>query len=94
MNNKLIELLRCPVTFQPLRRARTEELDAVNRAIVAGTASTTQGQAIGSAFVAGLISHDGSHLYAIVEDIPVMLAEQAVLTAQVADFPRSPVDQM
>jgi uncharacterized protein YbaR (Trm112 family) len=35
-----------------------------------------------------LITRDGRTIYRIEDDIPVMLADEAIATAQIADFPR------
>ena len=36
---------------------------------------------------AGLITRDGRTIYRVEEDIPVMLADEAIATSQLADFP-------
>jgi uncharacterized protein YbaR (Trm112 family) len=38
---------------------------------------------------AGLVTRDGRTIYRIEDDIPVMLADEGIATAQIADFPRT-----
>jgi uncharacterized protein YbaR (Trm112 family) len=37
---------------------------------------------------AGLITRDGRTIYRVEDDIPIMLADAAIATAQLGDFPR------
>lgn len=94
MNKTLIDLLRCPISFQSLRRARTDELDAINRAIADGIFRDSPGLAERATFASALITLDGNHAYPVVDDIPVMLAERAVETGLVRNFPRTAVAQV
>ncbi len=94
MNPKLIDLLRCPLTSQPLRRARPDELEAINRALADGSASTNGRADLHPSYSAALVTVDGSHVYPVVDDIPVMLAEQALPTARISDFPQAVASRM
>jgi uncharacterized protein YbaR (Trm112 family) len=88
MDKRLLDILCCPTTRQPLRPLRREELDTLNRAIEAGAvrnASVT----VDRALQAGLITRDGKLVYRIDDEIPVMLADEAIATGQLREFPRS-----
>ncbi|MET0231225.1 MAG: hypothetical protein ABW186_09875 [Rhodanobacteraceae bacterium] len=89
MDRRLLDILCDPVTKAPLRLLSAAELEAFNRAIANGEAKTEAGTAIGAAASAGLITRDGRTIYRIEDDIPVMLADEAVATARIPDFPRA-----
>ena len=85
MNAQLLDILCCPTSKMPLRLLRADELDAVNRAL-AGRA--TQGEAPRT-LAAGLVTRDRRTIYRIEDDIPVMLADESIAVAEIADFPES-----
>jgi uncharacterized protein len=89
IDRRLLDILCDPVTKSPVRLLAANELEALNRAIEAGAVRTGAGTQIGAAANAGLITRDGRTIYRIEDDIPVMLADEAVATAQIADFPRA-----
>jgi uncharacterized protein YbaR (Trm112 family) len=88
MDKRLLDILCCPTTKQPLRVLRRDELDALNRAVAAGEVRNAS-VVIDRALQAGLITRDGKLVYRIDDDIPVMLADEAIATAQVREFPRA-----
>lgn len=87
MDKRLLDILCCPATKQPLRPLTHAELDAVNRAIAGGGARTTTQATVGAALAAGLITVDGKRIYRIEDDIPVMLADEAIVVSQLDGFP-------
>ena len=89
IDRRLLDILCDPVTKSPLRLLSTAELEAFNRAIASGDVKTEGGTALGAAATAGLITRDGRTIYRIEDDIPVMLADEAVATAGITDFPRA-----
>ena len=88
IDKRLLDILCCPVTRTPVRMLSGIELEALNRAIDAGSVRTEAGTALKSAAAAGLITRDGRTIYRIEDDIPVMLADEAIPATQIADFPR------
>lgn len=89
MDQRLLDILCCPVTKSPLRLLNADELAALNAAIASTTAVLDNaGTAVTAAIPAGLVTRDGSTVYRVEDDIPVMLADQAIATAQVPGFPR------
>jgi uncharacterized protein YbaR (Trm112 family) len=89
IDRRLLDILCCPVTKSPVRPLSPGELDALNRAIAGGSIRTEAGGALHAPASAALITRDGRTIYRIEDDIPVMLADEAVATAQIADFPRA-----
>jgi len=88
LDRRLLDILCCPVTKTPVRPLSTGELDALNRAIETGAVRSDAGTQVKTPAAAGLITRDGRTIYRIEDDIPVMLADEAISTAQIADFPR------
>lgn len=89
MDKRLLDILCCPVSKSPVRPLSKSQLDAVNAAIRQGAVQTTAGSAVSAALQAGLLTADGKVIYRIEDDIPVMLADEAIGTTQFTDFPHS-----
>jgi uncharacterized protein YbaR (Trm112 family) len=87
MDKRLLDILCCPATKVPVRPLARNELDALNKAIAAGGVQTTTAIAVSGALQAGLITSDGKLIYRIEDDIPVMLADEAIGTTQLSGFP-------
>lgn len=87
MDKRLLEILCCPASKQPLRPLSGSQLDALNRAIAAGGIATTAGAAVDAPLRQGLMTADGKLIYRVEDDIPVMLVEEAIGTTQLQDFP-------
>ena len=87
MDKRLLDILCCPVTKVPVRPLARNELDALNAAISTGSVQTTASIAVSSVLQAGLITNDGKLIYRIEDDIPVMLADEAIGTTQLTGFP-------
>lgn len=88
MDRKLLDILCCPTSKQPLALLSGAELAAINRAIGAGGVRRTDGSPQSEALAEGLVTRDRRMVYRIEDGIPVLLADEALATAQVADFPR------
>lgn len=86
MDKRLLDILCCPVTKSPLRPLAASELALLNREVAAGHVLNGSGQLIAQAVEAGLITRDGRTIYRIDDDIPVMLASDAIATSQLAEF--------
>ena len=88
MDRKLLDILCCPISKQPLAMVNSAELNALNTAIGSGNVrkndETVQTQLVKQA----LISRDHKMIYRLEDDIPVLLADEAIATSQIADFPR------
>ncbi|MFT4178421.1 MAG: Trm112 family protein [Thermomonas sp.] len=88
MDRKLLDILACPATRQPLALLDAAGLDALNRAI-ASTGSvkrnddSTQAEPLREA----LITRDRKTVYRVDDGIPVLLAEEGIGTAQIEGFP-------
>lgn len=87
MDRKLLDLLVCPVTRQPLQLLDDRGLQALNRAIAAGAVRRGDGSPQGDPVREALVTRDRKTVYRVDDGIPVLLAEEAIATAQVDGFP-------
>ncbi|SFK31570.1 Trm112 family protein [Lysobacter sp. cf310] len=87
MDRKLLDLLVCPLTRQPLLPLDNRGLQALNAAIAAGGVVRGDGSAQTHALREGLITRDRKTVYRIDDGIPVLLTEEAIATAQLDGFP-------
>lgn len=74
----LVRLLCCPETRQELREADAGLVAALNQQITAGNLKNRAGQPVQQEIEGGLIRSDGKFLYPIRQDIPIMLAGEAI----------------
>jgi len=87
MDRKLLDLLCSPdATRQPLSVLDNAGLDALNCAIAAGNVQRADGSVQNQPLSKALITHDRKQVYRIDDGIPVLLAEEAIATAQIAGF--------
>lgn len=87
MDRKLLDILVCPATRQPLALLEPAGLEALNRAIRAGTVQRSDGSAQTETLREALVTRDRKTVYRIDDGIPVLLVEDALATAQADDFP-------
>lgn len=88
MDRKLLDILCCPTTKQPLALLNKAELAALNQAIAAGGLKRVDGSVQAEAIKEGLITRDHKSIYRIDDGIPVLLSDEGIATALIADFPR------
>ena len=82
MDEKLLEILCCPETHQPLTRAGVELVEDLNQRIQAGALVDRVDEKITEPIDGGLIREDGNILFPIRQDIPVMLVDQGIPLGQ------------
>ena len=88
MDRKLLDILACPATRQPLAMLDRAGLEALNRAIAAGGVSRVDEVAQATPLREALITRDHKLVYRIDDGIPVLLVEEAIATSQIPDFPK------
>ena len=74
---ELLEILACPENKTPVRLADPDEVEALNARIRAGGVTNRGGELV-EEIDGGLIREDGQFLYAIRDDIPIMLIDEAI----------------
>jgi uncharacterized protein YbaR (Trm112 family) len=88
MDRKLLDILCCPSTKQPLALLNKAELGALNHAIAAGGLKRVDGTIQAETIKEGLITRDHQTIYRIDDGIPVLLSDEGIATVLIADFPR------
>ena len=74
----LLEILRCPQSRTRLRPADAKIVEQLNRGIAAGTLVNLAGERLERPLDGGLIREQGDLLYPIVDQIPVLLPDEAI----------------
>jgi uncharacterized protein len=87
VDKRLLDILCCPVSKVPVKSLNKNQLDALNAAVARGDIRTTVGEPVKEPLQSGLITMDAKVIYRVEDDIPVMLADQAIGTTQLHDFP-------
>ena len=88
MDRKLLDILACPATRQPLAMLDKAGLEALNRAIAAGGVRRVDDASQAASLREALVTRDRKLVYRIDDGIPVLLVEEGIATGQVADFPK------
>ena len=88
MDRKLLDILACPATRQPLSMLEGRGLDALNAAILAGAVRRIDDTAQAEPLREALVTRDRKLAYRIDDGIPVLLVEEGIATGQVPDFPK------
>ena len=89
MDRKLLDLLVCPATRQPLELLDRAALAALNAAAEAGTLRRVDDTPQSAPLREALVTRDHRIVYRVDDGIPVLLVEEGIPTAQVADFPKA-----
>jgi uncharacterized protein YbaR (Trm112 family) len=87
MDRKLLEILACPATRQPLALLEPRGLDVLNRAIADGAIHRVDGSQQGETVKEALVTRDRKLAYRVDDGIPVLLVEEGIALGQIPDFP-------
>ena len=87
MDRKLLDILACPATRQPLALLESRGLDVLNRAIANGGIQRADGSPQSEPVGEALVTRDRKVAYRIEDGIPVLLVEEAIALGQIPDFP-------
>ena len=82
MDRKLLDILCCPTSRQPLALLDDRELAMVNQGIGDGAIRRADGTPQSTPLGAALITRDRRTLYRIDDGIPVLLADEALPAGQ------------
>jgi uncharacterized protein len=88
IDQKLLDILCCPVSKSSLVLMSKAQLSALNDAIATDAILSIDGQAVRERIEAALITTDAKVIYKIQDGIPVLLPEEGIGTTQLKDFPR------
>lgn len=88
MDRKLLDILVCPDTRQPLSVLDGAGLEAINRAIAAGGVRRRDGAAQAETLREALVTRDRKTVYRVDDGIPVLLVEEGIATGQIDGLSR------
>jgi uncharacterized protein YbaR (Trm112 family) len=74
----LLEILACPEDKTPVRLMDDAALAALNERIKKGEVKSRGGAPVTEALQAALVREDGKYAYAVRDDIPIMLVDEAI----------------
>ena len=86
MDKKLLDILCCPSSKQSIGLLNKADLAQLNEQIAAGRISQLDDQKLNQPLQEALITQDRKLIYRVDDGIPVLLAEEAIASSQIADF--------
>lgn len=78
IEQNLLDILVCPETKQTLRVADADLLSELNASIEAGSVTNRGGDTVSAPLVEALVREDGTALYPVRDDIPIMLIDESI----------------
>jgi len=84
-DNDFLKILVCPVTHQSLRLLGSLELDALNASISRGEVAFSDGRVVSAGIRSGLVTTDGVRVYAVVDETPILLEDEAICLREPLD---------
>ena len=75
---QLLDMLRCPRDQSRLQLADRQLIDRINQAVESGQLLNVGGALVEQPLDGGLVREDGVLLYPVVDQIPVMLPDEAI----------------
>jgi uncharacterized protein YbaR (Trm112 family) len=82
MRAEVLSILRCPESRTPLHAASDALINEINAAIRAGRLVDRAGKTVVETIDGGLVRAAGDVLYPIVDQIPVLLADESIALSQ------------
>ena len=83
IDKDLLEILVCPQDHSPLCVADSDLLARLNQAVATRKIVNRGGQVLENPLQGGLVRQDKTLLYPIVDDIPVLLVDDAIALDQI-----------
>ena len=78
VDQSLLDILVCPETKQTLHAADAALLARLNESIAQGSVRNRSGEAVSEPVDEGLVREDGTILYPVRDDIPIMLIDESI----------------
>ena len=85
ISKDLLEMLVCPESHQSLTIAQPELVERINQGIEKGRVKNAGGTKVAKPFDGGLLRADGKVFYPVLDEIPVLLVDEAILLEQLGD---------
>ena len=83
IDQELLDILACPETKEGLSVADQGVVDKINVAIKGGSLKNRGGETVTEAIDGGLLRDDEKYLYAVRDEIPIMLIDEAIPMDQI-----------
>ncbi len=83
LHRKLLQILRCPVTKQSLSYLSEQKLNDLNTQITDRTVRYSDGTFVEDTLDEALITDNGSFIYRIDSNIPVMLQDRSIPSTEI-----------
>lgn len=80
VDRKLLDILCCPITRQPVEPLSRDRLQRLNTQIKAGEVKFADGTPVEGPLQEALITTNGERIYPVDDGIPVMLEERCIST--------------
>jgi uncharacterized protein YbaR (Trm112 family) len=74
----LLEIVRCPITLEPLQPAPQELIDALRASQLAGTLFNRLGMLVTAEILSGFVNASESWFYTSAANIPSLLPDEAI----------------
>ena len=84
IRKEFLDLLRCPLNLGPLANAEPALLDRLNLRISASALVNRAGEAVTRQLEGGLVDESETLLYPVQDEIPCLLADEAILLEQLS----------
>ena len=78
VDQELLDILVCPENKTAVKLAGDDVVEKINDAIQSKRLKNRAGESVEEAIDAGLLREDGAYLYAIRDDIPIMLIDESI----------------
>ncbi|MEL6869273.1 MAG: Trm112 family protein [Pseudomonadota bacterium] len=78
MDEKLLDIVCCPLSHEPLRKMDSGQLASLNQAIADGTLTQVDGTKLSGQLRAALVTHDGRRAYSIDDGLVNLLPGAAL----------------
>ena len=78
VDQELLDILVCPENKTPVKVVDEATVSKINDAISQKQLKNRGGEVVEEAIDGGLLREDGAYLYAIRDDIPIMLINEAI----------------
>jgi uncharacterized protein YbaR (Trm112 family) len=82
ISEQLLAMLRCPETRTPLKLAASPLVATLNARVARRELKNRAGDILERPLDGGLLRQDGAVLYPIIDRIPVLLVDEAILLEQ------------
>ncbi len=86
IDKELLDILCCPEEKTELKVLNKERISKVNQKIAEGQIKFKDGELIEQPLQEALITVDEKTIYRVDDEIPIMLIEMAIPTAQLGEF--------